>query len=65
MNPSTGLLSFTETPNPISKDLNPPKKSCFQVKRVFVLLVLSSFEMLVCFQRNCPTVVTDELSKAC
>lgn len=64
MNTSTDLLSFTETPNPISKDLNPPKKSCFQVKRIFVLLVLSTFEMLVCFQRNCPTVVTDELSKA-
>lgn len=61
--PNDNLLSFTETSDALSNSPNQSKKSHFQIKRIFVLIVISIFEMLVFFQRACPTVVTDDLSK--
>ena len=61
--PNDNLLSFTETSDILS-NTGQSKKKHFQIKRIFVLMVLSLFEMLVFFQRACPTVVTDDLSKA-
>lgn len=63
--PNDTLLSFTETSDAISTEFKGgPKRSHFQIRRVFVLILISLFQLLVFFQRACPTVVTDDLSKA-
>lgn len=59
------VLSFTETSEQISSNpLNPKKNTHFQIKRVFVFIIITLIDLLLFFQRACPTVVTDELSKA-
>lgn len=63
--PNEVLLSFTETSDTLtSNQLISKKKSHFQIKRIFVFVVITLVEILLFFQRACPTVVTDDLSKA-
>lgn len=63
--PNEVLLSFTETSDTLtSNQLISKKKSHFKIKRIFVFVVITLVEILLFFQRACPTVVTDDLSKA-
>lgn len=59
------LLSFTENLECLSsKSETPEVKSHFNLRRIFVFLLIALIDMTVFFQRACPTVVTDELAEA-
>ncbi len=59
------LLSLSENPDYLStKSELPPTLRHFQFKRVVVFTIISLVDIIVFFQRACPTVVTKELSEA-
>ncbi|KAK8897874.1 hypothetical protein M9Y10_000103 [Tritrichomonas musculus] len=64
-NQTDSLLSFGENPDYLSSvPGKPEKKSHFQHRRIFIFLNIALVDMIVFFQRACPTVVTDELANA-
>ena len=64
-NQTDSLLSFGENPDYLSLvPGKPEKKSHFQHRRIFIFLNIALVDMIVFFQRACPTVVTDELANA-
>ncbi|OHS95942.1 transporter [Tritrichomonas foetus] len=58
------LLSLSSTNTLLSSATDDKPNWKFQARRVFILVMISLADMLVFFQRACPTVVTDEIAEA-
>ena len=59
------IISLTENQESyLSQQIQPKKIIFFQIRRIFIFCTISIVDVIVFFQRACPAVVTDELSKA-
>lgn len=59
------ILSLTDNTDILSYQTDfVEKKSHFQIRRIFIFSIIAITDMVVFFQRACPTVVTEELAEA-